>query len=65
MAGKSIKTVAHVLNPRHVQLIPLQCKFLVNHIPFKTDDDLRQIIENHLKILLVMKGLLVGRPINL
>ena len=41
MAGKSIKTVAHVWNPKHVQLISQQLNWLANHMPFITNDILR------------------------
>ena len=64
MAGTSNKTVAHVWNPGHVQLILLPFNLLANIIQFITNDDLRQIIENHPKISLVMKGIWLAGQLN-
>ena len=64
MAGKSIKIIAHVWNLRHVQPLPLQFIRLTNHTLFKTNDDLRQIIENHLKLFLAMKGIWLASQVN-
>ena len=55
-AGKSNKSVAHVWNPKHVQLISLQFNWLANHTLFIIKDDLLQSVENHLYISLVMNG---------
>ena len=38
MAGKPIEAVAHVWNPTHVQLIPLQSNWLVNYIQLIAND---------------------------
>ena len=45
MAGKSIKTVAHVWNPRYVHLIPLLFHWLANHIPIINSPYLSQTKE--------------------
>ena len=61
---KLIWIVAHVWNPKHLQLIPLLFNWLDNHIPFVTNDYLMQIIEKHLYIALVINGMWLISQLN-
>ena len=64
IAGKPIKIVSHVWNPRHVQLIPLQLNWLVNHIPFITNDIYRGFWMIWLRISLFVDGIWLASQLN-